>query len=158
MDENNNEEVEKIPDWKRKIMASKYSGSAFGNYNSFSLKNHFADIDERLRDLEHKVNPTAKKILSTRSQQMLLLFHLGILDKLKDFNISNKKLAKLLSILLNASPDNIEKDLSQIYNPKSDLTTVNNYEILQKVFKDAGIKDLDTKTENILNELRKTKK
>src|SRR5690348_14957432 len=114
-------DIKEFPDHIKKLVKSKYKSGGFGNYSKDKLTENFADIDERLSDIEHKVNPTAKKILSTRSQQMLLLHHLGFLDKLNEFNISNKKKAKLLSILLNASPDNIEGDLSIIYNPKSKI-------------------------------------
>jgi hypothetical protein len=143
-----------IPEWKKKIMSSQYV-SSFGNYSNKTLTNNFADIDQRLKDLEHKVNPTAKKIVSKRSQQMLILHHLGVLDKLDEFKISNKKKAKFLSILLNASPDNIEEDLSIILNPKSRLNTVANYKIVVDAYKQAGIKTIANDTEIILEKLSK---
>jgi hypothetical protein len=77
------------------------------------------------------------------------------LDKLNEFNISNKKKAKLLSILLNASPDNIEGDLSILYNPKSKIRTSSNYKVLTGAFKQAGIKKLEDESRSILEELEK---
>jgi hypothetical protein len=143
-----------IPEWKKKIMNSKYL-SSFGSYSNKSLTSNFADIDQRLKDLEHKVNPTAKKIVSNRSQQMLMLHHLGVLDKLSEFKISNKKKAKFLSILLNASPDNIEGDLSNIHNPKSPLNTVANYKVVVDAFKHSGIKKIVDEAQTILEKLPK---
>lgn len=143
-----------IPDSFKKIIKSKYTPVGIsGNYNNGRLQTHFADISERLSDLEHKVNPTAKKILSNRSQQMLILHHLGVLDRLNEFNISGKKKAKLLSILLNASPDNIEGDLSIIHNSTSKIYTSDNYKIVNAAFKQAGIKKLIEETETILEKL-----
>ena len=146
---------EELPEWKRKNMNSKYKGNGLRSYSNSVLQSSFADIDERLRDLEHKVNPTAKKILSNRSQQMLILHHLGVLDKLNEFQISNKKKAKFLSILLNASSDNIEDDLSVILKPKSKLTTAANYKVVNAAFKQSGIKTLDEETDIILDKLIK---
>ena len=142
-----------IPASTKKIIASKYAPRGFGNYTNKAIKDNFVDIDERLKDIEHKVNPTAKKIKSNRSQQMLLLHHLGVLDLLNQFKISNKKQAILLSILLNASSDNIEADLSIIRNPKSKINTSDNYKIVSEAFKQSGIKILASKTETILHHL-----
>ena len=142
-----------ISESTKKIIASKYAPRGFANYTSKAMQDNFADIDERLKEIEHKVNPTAKKIKSNRSQQMLLLHHLGVLDLLHQFKISNKKQAILLSILLNASSDNIEADLSIIQNPKSKLNTSDNYKIVNEAFKQSGIKTLAAKTETILHQL-----
>ena len=142
-----------LPDWKSKLVNSKYP---FGNLmkpNSMLLATHLADIDKRLKDLEHKVNPTAKKILSTRSQQILMLHHLGVLDLLNQKNISKKKQAKFLSILLNASPDNIEGDLHGIHNPKSALKTRTNYKVISEAFKISGMKDIAEETDKILEKI-----
>ncbi|KAA9038450.1 hypothetical protein FW778_12860 [Ginsengibacter hankyongi] len=146
---------EELPEHIKKLVKSKYKSAGFGNYNKNQFNEIFADIDERLSDIEHKVNPTAKKILSTRAQQMLLLHHLGFLDKLGEFGISNKKKAKILSILLNASPDNIGKDLSMIYDPVSRIKTSGNYKVINAAFKQAGIKTLIDDTEIILEKLEK---
>ena len=142
-----------ISESTKKIIASKYAPRGFANYTSKAMQDNFADIDERLKEIEHKVNPTAKKIKSNRSQQMLLLHHLGVLDLLNQFKISNKKQAILLSILLNASSDNIEADLSIIRNPKSKINTSDNYKIVSEAFKQSGIKILASKTETILHHL-----
>ncbi|MDN3654369.1 hypothetical protein QWZ08_01950 [Ferruginibacter paludis] len=144
---------ENFEEWKNKP-ASKYANT-FGKYTNRDLQIHLVDIDERLQDIEHKINPTAKKILSTRSQQMLLLLHLGVLEKLNTFNISNKKKAKFLAVLLNASDDNIEKDLSVIALPASKLATFANYKFVNEAFRLAGITELADKTENILDAIIK---
>ena len=134
---------------------SKYHQTGFFGKTS---DNYIADLDERVTDIEFRLNPTAKKILSTRSQQMLLLHHLGVLDLLNEYNISNIKKAKFLSVLLNASPDNIEKDLSGIFKPKSKIKTANNYKFITSVFEEAGIKKLFKETDIILDILESEEK
>jgi hypothetical protein len=125
-----------------------------GNHvNGRSLQDAINDIDQRLELLENRLFKTERKSSTTRSQQMLLLLHLGVLDKLNEFNISNKKKAKLLSVLLNASQDNIEGDLSAIYKKDSYLRSSINYEVVSKTFKDAGIKELAEDTDKILDQL-----
>jgi hypothetical protein len=148
-------ELEEIPDYFKKQIKSKYKGAGFGNYTKSNLSEIFADIDERLRDIEHKVNANSKKIISTRAQQMLILHHLGFLGKLTEFNISNKKKAKLLSVLLNASPSNIEGDLSDIFHPKSKLKKSENYKVLKAAFNQSGIKEIEQECQAILEGLEK---
>jgi hypothetical protein len=109
------------------------------------------DIDERLSEIETRVFKTERKTLTTRAQQMLLLQHLGVLELLSGFNISNKKKAKLLSVLLNASEANIEDDLSAIHKKTSYLRSSNNYRVVTKTFKDAGLKQLFEQTDIILD-------
>jgi len=147
---------EDFSEWKKNQFESKYHTGAFRISRS-GVNEALIDIDKRLNDIEHKINPTAKKILSNRSQQMLLLHHLGLLEKLNEFDISGKKKAKLLSILLNASSDNIEGDLHTILNPKSKLNTIANYKVINTAFKQAGIKQLADKTGDILKELESQK-
>lgn len=158
MQENNllvdNRPIHKL---KKKIINSPYK-PVIGKFTNSKLLDHFADVHERLTDIEHKINPTSKKISSNRSQQMLILHHLGVLDILSEFKISNKKKAKLLSILLNASPDNIENDLSSIHNPNSKLKTVTNYTLINDAFSKADIKIISDSTAKILKNLQEKEK
>lgn len=104
----------------------------------------FGFINERLNELEHKVFNKGKKAPSTRAQQMLLLQQMGFFESTHFKNIaSTKKKAKLLSVLLNASADNLEGDLSGMNSKNSSLKTEKNYELLIKTFQDAGLKELE---------------
>ena len=85
----NEDELHELPAWKRKIIKSKYLGNSF--FWKGPSQDDVADIDERLRELEERVFKTARKTDTTRSQQMLLMRDLGLLDKLNEFKISNKK-------------------------------------------------------------------
>ncbi|MGN6296745.1 MAG: hypothetical protein ACTHM7_08195 [Ginsengibacter sp.] len=151
-------DFEETPKYLEKYIKSKYKGRGLGNFTKTDFTEIFADIDERLKDIEHKVNANSKKIISTRAQQMLLLHHLGFLEKLNDFDLSNKKKAKLLSVLLNASPSNIEGDLSDILNPKSKLKKSDNYQVLIETFKRSGIKELEEECQAILEAIEKSKR
>jgi hypothetical protein len=123
--------------------------------NGRSLLEALNDIDQRLELIENRFHKTERKSSTTRSQQMLLLYHLGVIDKLAEFKISNKKKAKLLSVLLNASQDNIEGDLSSIYKKNSPLKSVFNYEVVSKTFSDAGMKELAEESDRILDQLKR---
>ena len=121
-----------------------------------------AVINAKLNALEKKAFKTARKSETTRAQQMLLLQHMGFFKSDYFKNISStKKKAKLLSVLLNASADNIEGDLSSMNNKNSPLKTVANYELLVKTFEESGLYDLakeaDKELTNIQNEKDKKK-
>lgn len=107
-----------------------------GRLTSYELR----QLMKRVEDLEEKVFKTARKSTTTKSQQMLLLIELGMMEKIHELKISNKKKADLLSILLNASAENIEKDLSQIYKPDSDIKSEMNYKFLLQTFKSCNLK------------------
>jgi hypothetical protein len=149
------DELHELPAWKKKIINSKYLGRQFF-WNGLS-QHDVADIDERLRELEERVFKTARKTDTTRSQQMLLMRDLGLLDKLNEFKLSNHKKAKLLSILLNASPDNIEGDLSSIHRKDYKHINVLNYEFLLKTYNTVGLKELSESTDITLDELKSEK-
>ena len=113
-------------------------------------------IEKRLNDIEDKVFKTARKSETTRAQQMLLLKHLGMLDRIIDLPIKGFQKARLLSILLNASAENIEGDLSHIQNDNApDLVTSRNYNFLLATFKEVDLSDKATEMDNILSKINK---
>jgi len=99
-------------------------------------------LEKRVLELETKASKTARKTLTTRSQQILILKYLGFFSAKVDLNISNKKKSKLLSVLLNASSDNIEGDLSDLNKKISSLKSSTNYDVLIQTFTEAGLKDI----------------
>ena len=119
-------------------------GERFGN----PIKD--AQIEDRLKKLEEKVFKLGKSP-TTRSQQMLLLKHLGLLDIILKLDISNKKKSILLSSILNSSQDNIEGDLSIINSKTSKLRTTENYAFLIKAFDETGLKELSLEMEKEFN-------
>lgn len=144
-----------LPDWKKKRISSKYGNNSF--FQSNPTYDDLADIDERLRELENRVFKTARKQITNRSQQILLLNDLGLMDKINQLGISTKKKAYLLSVLLNASQDNIKDDLSNMYKPNYKHNNIENNEFLLKVYKEAGLKELIEKTDKQLDELNSKK-
>ena len=92
-------------------------------------------LSERIKELEDKVFKNKKKE-ATRAQKMLLLLHLGILDKIDDLNLLKKHKSKLIATLISSSDTNIEGDLSNIKRSDSELKTVQNYQFLIKLFKE----------------------
>lgn len=122
---------------------------------NFETNAQILTLSERIKTLEEKVFKTSRKSDTTRAQQMLLLKHLGFLEKLEPLNISKRAKAKLLSILLNASSENIEDDLTYINSPTSPTTTKKNYEFLIKSFSEIGLTDQKEQAERILDEIEK---
>jgi len=113
-------------------------------------------ITNRLAQLEKNTAKKAIKVLSTRAQQMLLLQQMGFFESAKFKSItSNKKKAKLLSYILNASADNIEGDLTAMNLKNSYLKTVKNYELLIKTFQEAGLKDMEKAANKELDNILK---
>lgn len=146
------EDIEKI------FRQGKYSiGTSIGS-KDIKLNIILNDIDDRLTLIESRYLKTDKKTSTTRAQQILMLHHLGVLKKLDDYNISSKKKAKLLSILLNASSENIEDDLTVIHRKESKLIQKHNYEPIVKAFKEAGVKDIAQETDQILDNILKSEK
>lgn len=125
------------------------------NLNKYSVDYALQDLDERLSEIEMRVFKTERKNVTTRAQQMLLLKELGILEKLNEHKVSNKKISSLLSVLLNASQSNIEDDLSSINKAKSHLMKANNYKILANTFKDSGLKELQAQADIMFDKLSK---
>jgi hypothetical protein len=121
--------------------------------NIYSKRLGNALIEDRLKKLEEKVFKLGKPP-TTRSQQILLMHHLGLLDIILKLKISNKKKSILLSTILNSSQDNIEGDLSNIFKKKSPLRTPLNYAFLHKTFTEVGLIDLAVETENEYNNLQ----
>ncbi len=152
------QEVEKtndIPEYKQKRARSKYGSNIF--FSQTPNYDDLADIHERLTELEDRVFKTARKQTTTRSQQILILKDLGIMNIINELNISVKKKAYLLSVLLNASADNIKDDLSNMYKPTYKHNNIENNEFLLKVYKEAGLKELAEKTDIQLDKLRSKK-
>ncbi|MHB8259920.1 MAG: hypothetical protein ACYDCN_14980 [Bacteroidia bacterium] len=125
-------------------------GNDIGNMFAFGF------INERLNELEHKVFNKGKKAPSTRAQQMLLLQQMDFFESTYFKSItSTKKKAKLLSVLLNTSADNLEGDLSGMNSKNSSLKTEKNYEVLIKTFQDAGLKELEKEAYKELDNILK---
>ena len=106
-------------------------------------------LTERVKDLEEKVNNKSKRNVTTRSQQMLLLKHCGIIGLIIDLDIQKQQKAKLLSILLNADETNIEDDLSHILEDIPEKRSKKDIEFLLKTFDETGLKDKKKEIEAI---------
>lgn len=118
-----------------------------------ALRMNISLIEDRLSKIEEKVFKL-KRTPTNLSQQMLLLHELGILKEFKKLNLSDLKLAQLLSVILNADKDNIRKSLSTINTKDSKLKTSINYAFALQTFEDLGLEDLTTKVNNEYNKLK----
>lgn len=113
-------------------------------------------INDELAEIREMLAKKDKKIISTRAQQILLFQKMGFFESKYFKSIaSTKKKAKLLSMLLNASADNIEGDLTGMNSKNSSLKTKKNYEVLIKTFQDSGLKDLENEANKELNNILK---
>jgi hypothetical protein len=113
-------------------------------------------LTERVKELEDKVFKNKKKE-ATRAQKMLLLLHLGILDKIDDLNLLKKHKSKLIATLISSSDANIEGDLSNIKRSDSELKTVQNYQFLAKLFKELKLKSQEEEAEAVIQKLLRKK-
>ena len=103
------------------------------------------DIDARLNDLEHKASKVGKKPDISRAEKMALLYELGVLDFLLQQGVSQNKIAKLLSLIANASISNIEKDLSTRHNIDASFKNKEAYSFLVKTFGEHGLDKYQSK-------------
>jgi hypothetical protein len=111
------------------------------------------ELTERVKELEDAVFKKKKKTQTTRAQQMLLLKHLGLLEVIERFEITKKAKAELLGIILNASAENVEHDLTEINSNKSPLRTSKNYDFLIRNFSKVGLKEKEIEAENVFIEI-----
>src|SRR5215469_15226238 len=106
---------------------------------SFLNLSNAYNLDERVKKLEEHVFKKVKRLTGTKSQKLLLFKDLGLLDKINELNLSQKKKAMLLSVLIDEDKDNIEDDLSQIFLKDSKLQNESNYKFLVKLYEDLGL-------------------
>jgi hypothetical protein len=115
-------------------------------------------IDTRINDLEDNILGNQRKIKTTKAQQILLLKHLGMLEGIMKLDVTAENRARLLSILLNASFDNVKKDLQKINNEKdSELDIKSNYEFLVSTFNTIGLPEKADEMQKILDRIRQKK-
>lgn len=102
------------------------------------------DLQIRIEALEEKVFKKKAGITATKSQKMLLLKELRILDLINELNISLSKKAELLSILLGASSDNIEKSfrLRDLPIGQNDLENETNLKFALDVTTQLGLTEI----------------
>lgn len=116
-----------------------------------SLYRTIEDLTQRLEVVENRVFKN-KKAPTSLSQQMLMLQHLGMIDKIYELDIPNTKKAELLSILLNSDYSNTKKALEAL--AKKEDTHVHlpsNFKYLRDKFEEVELHDLSNKMNAILN-------
>jgi|GEM_PF-5038149 len=108
-------------------------------FNGIGQHSVLLNIIDRLEIIERRVFKSERKNRATRVQQILLLHHLGMLKPLLELDINQEMKAKILSIIVDASMDNIYNDLGQLKKERPDINTKNNIDFIYKVFEDAGL-------------------
>lgn len=113
------------------------------------------ELEQKVKALEAKVYKN-KKITTTLAQQILLLKELGMLDAIITLDKSRTDKANILSLLLNASFDNVYDYIGEVEKPlsKSEIKTEYNYKALKKVFSQSNFEDLEHKIDRYLDKLR----
>ncbi len=97
-------------------------------------------IEKRFLDLEEKIFRKKQKNSATKTQKLLLLKHLGILDNILALEIPLEKKYFLLSLIIDSSQDNIKKDVQSInYSNNPTFYTKENLNFLADVFTNAGL-------------------
>jgi len=112
------------------------------------------NLIERVKELEDKVDKKKNRPVTTRSQQMLLLKHCGLLEVIQNLGIKQvKQKAKFLAILLNADATNIESDFAHIFRDSPELRNAKDYEFLIRTFEETGLDAQKTEAQAILNKI-----
>jgi hypothetical protein len=123
---------------------------------SHGIDYDIVDLQERVNRLEVKL--FKKKPPTTLNQQVLLLHHLGMLDKLHQLPIAAEKKKKLLSIILNGDFSNTKKAFEALSKEESNLRIPFNYEFLKETFETLDLMDEASKMNTILQEIQADKK
>lgn len=115
----------------------------------------FRRLEAKIKKLEESTYKNNSKDTVNLPQQLLILKHLNLLDTLTNLKLSREQKAIILSKLLNRSFDNIRHLLSKINSKRSKIITDDNYTVLYRIFKKAGLKQKTLEIENILEEIEK---
>lgn len=114
-------------------------------------------LEERIKQIEEKVFPQIKRKKATKSQKLLLMKDLGLLELIEGLNLQQTKKALLISLLIDADADNIEKDLNQIHQKDSKLNNEPNFEFLFSLYKELDLTSLQEKAEEALYKIQNAK-
>jgi hypothetical protein len=119
------------------------------------IQHSIISMQQRLDRIEAKVFGT-KKAPITLHQQILLLHHLGMLNALRQLDISNVKKAQLLAMILKGDSSNTKKAMEAL-GKKNDPSLINsfNYDFLLELFETYELNDLVTIAEKKLKEISK---
>jgi hypothetical protein len=93
-------------------------------------------LEDRIKRLENKVFPKLKRRQPTKGQKILIMYHLGLIEPIKQLDVLQKNKALLVSAMIDEDPENIEKDLAKIGRKDSALRSMYNYKFLVDFFKD----------------------
>jgi hypothetical protein len=104
------------------------------------------DIVQRVAILEDQYLKKPKRLRATKAQKILILKHMGLLEKIDEIAMSQNKKALLLSVLLDADRDNVETDLSHVHLKESPLRNEPNYAFLVEFFEKINEKQISGQT------------
>lgn len=96
----------------------------------YTLAVQFAKYYQWLKELTVKPNSTPNKSNLNLEQKLLALQFLGL--ELRDYNKTHS--AIVLGQILNVGPENIRKNLSNLYGGKNNIRTVENLKKLSELF------------------------
>ena len=102
-----------------------------------------------LKELKSNPKSTTKKTGLTHKQKMLALHYLGLNLSLGD----NKKLAKILSQILELNEENTRQYLCYLANGKNEVRTKNNLTKINQLFKNQGFIDISNSIQSDLENL-----
>jgi hypothetical protein len=106
------------------------------------------NLIERVKNLEEKVFKNKKPPI-TLNQQIIALETLGMLQKIRELNISAIKKADLLAAILKTDKSNTKKAMEALARRGEKLVkTPLNYEYLAKLFEDVGLLEKCKEMEN----------
>lgn len=114
-------------------------------------------LNQRIERLEEKAFGKKKPPI-TLYQQILILEHLGMLDAIRQLDVSNVKKSQLLSLLLKGDASNTKKAMEALAK-KNDPSIINefNYEYLFNLFEEYDLNDKKMEANKVLRDLENQK-
>ena len=106
------------------------------------------DIEDRLSNIEEKKYQKMKPLELNRSQKILVLKELGILDKILEEGLTVNMQAKLVSMLINNTEKNVKNAIQSARDDEKSIRTATNLKAIHKTFLLLGLKEKALKIEN----------
>jgi len=112
-------------------------------------KKEILNETKKMIDAESINKPTVKKVEITLKKKLLILDYLGISQRL---NMDNTKKAKLLSVLLNQSEQNIREYFSDKNIREKEIKTKENLNYILTLFDELNLEDYKIQ---VINDIEK---
>lgn len=122
------------------------------------LINNNEVLNKSLINKEEELLESVEENKLTKGHKMLVLQFLNTLESVNTLDIPQKNKIKLLAKIIGGHEKNIEKDFNgRGFQIDSPLSTLSNYNFMEKICEELEIKEWQSKIEEMLDKIKKAK-